>query len=69
MQVKLRRGETVERMIKRFSRKIKNSGILEECKNRMYYEKPSQERKRKKRKRQKVLENLRLKRENRLNNY
>jgi ribosomal protein S21 len=35
----------------------------------MYYEKPSQERKRKKRKRQKVLENLRLKRENTLNKH
>tara|TARA_Y100001973_G_C5203346_1_gene339522 strand:+ start:3387 stop:3584 length:198 start_codon:yes stop_codon:yes gene_type:complete len=58
MQVKLRRGETVERMIKRFSRKIKNSGILEECKNRMYYEKPSVRRRRQKIRRKKIMEKL-----------
>lgn len=63
------REESFERMVRRFMKKVKKEKIIEDYRDRMYYEKPSQERKRKKRKRQKVLENLRLKRENTLNKY
>ena len=62
-------NEPIEKMIKRFSRKIKKERIIETYKERMYYEKPSLKRKREKRRRQRVLENLRLKRENTLNKY
>ena len=41
-----RRNESAESLIKRFSRKAKREGIVEEYKNRMYYEKPSVKRRR-----------------------
>lgn len=48
-QVSLRevRGD-VNRLIKRFIKKTKKSGILEEYKERRFYEKPSKKRRRKK---------------------
>lgn len=63
MKVYLRRGESVESLIKRFSRKIKNSGILEECRKRMYYEKPSVKRRRDKLRRKKIMLKLKQERE------
>ena len=33
--------EPVERMIKRFNKKVKRSGVLEEIRDRRFYEKPS----------------------------
>ena len=41
MQVKLRRNESSENLIKRFSRKMKNSDIIDEVLERQYYKKPS----------------------------
>jgi ribosomal protein S21 len=41
------RGDPI-RLIKRFIKKTKKSGILEECRERMFYEKPSNKRRRKK---------------------
>lgn len=37
-----RRNETPERMVKRFIRKAKKLGILDEVKERRYYRKPSE---------------------------
>jgi small subunit ribosomal protein S21 len=51
-------NEPFERMIKRFSRKIKKSGILEEVRNRRYYEKPSLKRRKRAAQRKKVLNKL-----------
>jgi len=51
-------SEPFERMIKRFSRKIKKSGILEEVRNRRYYEKPSLKRRKRAAQRKKVLNKL-----------
>tara|TARA_R100000152_G_C6578873_1_gene43432 strand:- start:43 stop:276 length:234 start_codon:yes stop_codon:yes gene_type:complete len=59
--VKARRNESAEALIKRFSRKAKREGIVEECKKRMYYEKPSVKRRRDKLKRKRVLKKLFMK--------
>tara|TARA_Y100000593_G_C4094482_1_gene230166 strand:+ start:242 stop:448 length:207 start_codon:yes stop_codon:yes gene_type:complete len=58
--VYLRRNESTEQLIKRFSRKVKNAGILEEYKKRMYYEKPSVVKRRKAAARKRALEKLKL---------
>ena len=60
------KDEPIERMIKRFSKKCKKERIIEEYRDRMYYEKPSAKRKREKERRQQVLQKLRMKLENRL---
>ena len=54
-------NEPIERMIKRFSRKVKKERIIEKFRERRYYEKPSEVRKRKAKKRKKVLDKLRQK--------
>jgi small subunit ribosomal protein S21 len=59
LQVKARRNESAESLIKRFSRKIKNSGIIKEVLERRYYEKPSIKRRKEKAKRERVLNKLR----------
>tara|TARA_R110002020_G_scaffold201483_1_gene404150 strand:- start:276 stop:515 length:240 start_codon:yes stop_codon:yes gene_type:complete len=41
VEVTLRPGEHPERMIKRFIRKVKKSGIMEECRDRKFHEKKS----------------------------
>ena len=43
-----RRNEHPERMIKRFTRKVKKEGILDEYRDRMYYTKKSAKRRREK---------------------
>ena len=44
IKVKTRRNESPERLIRRFIRKVKKSGLIEEVKKRKYYIKPSQKR-------------------------
>tara|TARA_Y100001970_G_scaffold292746_1_gene435594 strand:- start:4342 stop:4569 length:228 start_codon:yes stop_codon:yes gene_type:complete len=45
-----RRNESAERMVKRFNKKVKKMGIIDEAKERRYYAKPSEvKRKRNKR--------------------
>ncbi|HAW79366.1 MAG TPA: 30S ribosomal protein S21 [Balneola sp.] len=56
--VTARKNESGESLIKRFSRKVKKEGIIEECKNRKYYEKPSVKKRRDKLKRKRVLKKL-----------
>tara|TARA_R110002012_G_scaffold141430_1_gene299153 strand:- start:202 stop:414 length:213 start_codon:yes stop_codon:yes gene_type:complete len=63
VQVKARRNESTENLIKRFSRKVKREGILEEVKNRKYYEKPSVKRRREKVRRKRTLKKLFSKRD------
>ena len=41
IEVTLRPGEHPERMIKRFIRKVKKSGLMEEYRNRRFHEKKS----------------------------
>tara|TARA_R110000824_G_scaffold133109_2_gene295778 strand:+ start:77 stop:319 length:243 start_codon:yes stop_codon:yes gene_type:complete len=47
-------GGNFARMLKRFTKKVKKMKILEEARERMYYEKPSKKRKRKKEKSRQV---------------
>jgi len=63
------RDEPFERVVRRFMKKAKKERIVENYRDRMYYEKPSVKRKRERARRKKVLEKLRWKRENTLNNY
>lgn len=58
IEVKARKNEPVESLIKRFSRKIKETGIIKEVLDRRYYEKPSVKRRLDKIKRKRVLEKL-----------
>ena len=58
VQVQARKNESTENLIKRFTRKVKNAGIIEEYKRKMYYEKPSEARRRKEARRKKVLAKL-----------
>jgi|TARA_R100001594_G_C3964172_1_gene246113 small subunit ribosomal protein S21 len=58
VQVKARRNESAESLIKRFNRKVKNAGIVKEVLNRRYYIKPSVKKRKEKMKREKVLEKL-----------
>lgn len=41
-------GENITQALRRFKRKIEDSGLLEELRSREFYEKPTTERKRKK---------------------
>lgn len=41
MKVERRKNESFERMLDRFNRMVKESGILKEWKEKSYYEKPS----------------------------
>lgn len=42
-----RPGESIDSVLRKFKRKIKNEGILQELRKREYFEKPSEEKKRK----------------------
>jgi small subunit ribosomal protein S21 len=44
--VRPRRNENIERTIKRFNKKIKKMGIINEVKERRYYTKPSDKKRR-----------------------
>ena len=48
LQVTYRKGESVDRMIRRFTKKVKEDGILKDFMSRTYHEKPSIVRRRKK---------------------
>ena len=48
VEVIVRNPEDIERMIKKFNKKVKKAGIIEEVKERRYYTKPSTKRRRKK---------------------
>ena len=52
-------NEPVERTIKRFLRKVKKSSIADEFRKRRYYEKPSDRKRKEKKRREAVLRKLR----------
>ena len=58
MEVEARKNENPHNLIRRFSKKIKDSGILEEYKERMYFVKPSDKKRKEKRLREKRLKKL-----------
>ena len=41
IEVKMRRNESSESLIRRFNRKVKDSGVIREVFDRKYYEQPS----------------------------
>tara|TARA_B100000925_G_scaffold144290_1_gene108069 strand:+ start:107 stop:358 length:252 start_codon:yes stop_codon:yes gene_type:complete len=64
VQVKINHPDQTMRMIKRFAKKVKKSGILDEVRAKEYYEKPSARRRREKKKRERVLKKLQQERDN-----
>ena len=52
-EIRLQEGESIESALRRFNKKIQQSGILAEARRREHYEKPSVKRKRKEAKRRK----------------
>jgi len=49
-EVEIRSGESFESALRRFKRKIERDGILREIKERKHYEKPSEKKRKKTRK-------------------
>lgn len=43
-KMEIRKGEDLERVLRRFKTKVRYEGVLEEIKKREFYEKPSQKR-------------------------
>ncbi|MCL4109460.1 UNVERIFIED_CONTAM: hypothetical protein GTU68_037725 [Idotea baltica] len=39
--IKVKEGESIDRALRRYKKKFEKTGILKEVRNRMYYEKPS----------------------------
>ena len=62
------RDEPPEKMIRRFSKKVKKARIIEKFIEKKRYEKPSIKRKRERLRRKKVLDKLQRERENRFKN-
>jgi len=54
-EVYVRRGEDIGRALRRFKKAVKNSGIMEELKERRFYEKPSSKRNKIKRQRKRLI--------------
>lgn len=58
-----RKNESPERMIRRFTKKVKKEGILEEVRERAYYIKPSQKRRKKRLERKRIMRKLQQQRD------
>ena len=63
VQVYSRKNEPVENLIKRFMRKVRKEGIKEECRERMFFEKPSDKKRRLSTRRRQILRRLKQKEE------
>ena len=63
VQTPVKKGESIDRAIKRFSRKVKKEGIIDAYREKMYYEKPSDKKKRMAKQRAKILQKLKRKEE------
>ena len=63
VEVEARRNESIDRLLKRFAKKVKKELIFEEVRERMYYEKPSEKRIRMKKRRKATLDKLKRKEE------
>ncbi|OUU23557.1 MAG: 30S ribosomal protein S21 [Planctomycetia bacterium TMED53] len=55
IRVTLRGGETAEKLLQRFKRTVAKEGLLKEIKKRSFYEKPSEEKRRKQREFEKLM--------------
>ena len=63
VEITPRGKESVERMLKRFTRKVKKEGILQTIRDNRYYEKPSVKKQRTRKQRKKVLDKLKRERD------
>ena len=61
VETKVRKDESIERAIKRFTKKVKKERIIDTVKERKYYEKPSEKRARLKKRRKATLDKLKAK--------
>ena len=68
VEVKVNDQEQIERMIKKFSRKVKKCGILDEVRDRRYFTKPSVKRRMKKLEKQRLIKIANAKEKKRLEN-
>lgn len=66
VEVKVHDQEQIERMIKKFTRKVKKSGVLDEVRERRYYTKPSVKRRMKKLEKQRLIKIANEKRKKKL---
>jgi ribosomal protein S21 len=55
-------GGNAEKMVRRFTKKVKKEGIIEECRERSHFVKPTVKRAEKKRNRNRVIEKVNRKR-------
>ena len=67
-EVVRKENESIERMLKRFVKKVKKEGIMEELREKSYYKKPSEVKRRKKERRKRIAQDIQRKNEERLNN-
>jgi len=63
VEVYPRKNESIERVIKKFSKKVKKEKIIEDYKENMYYEKPSEKRKKLLKRRKATLDRIKEKNE------
>jgi ribosomal protein S21 len=68
VEIQIRDQEQVERMIKKFSRKVKKCGILDEVRERRYFTKKSEKRRMKKLEKQRLIRIANAKAKKRLEN-
>ena len=61
IEVQLKKNENIERAIKRFIKKVKKEKIIEDLRERKYYEKPSVVKRKLKKRRKAVLDKLKAK--------
>ena len=61
IEVRLKNNENVERAIKRFMKKVKKERIVEDYRERIYYEKPSDKKRRLEKRRKATLDKLKAK--------
>jgi small subunit ribosomal protein S21 len=68
VEIYVRDQEQIERMIKKFTRKVKKCGILDEVRERRYFTKPSVKRRKKKLEKQRLIKMANAKEKKRLEN-
>jgi small subunit ribosomal protein S21 len=68
VEIQVRDQEQIERMIKKFTRKVKKCGILDEVRDRRYFTKPSVKRRMKKLEKKRLIKIANAKTKKRLEN-
>jgi len=68
VEVELRERESIERLIRRFIKKVKKEGILEEYNDRQFYKKKSDLKRIKKRRRKKIAQDVQREKNTKIDN-